>query len=424
MGAYVFDNSWEKERVRLAGLESMLDPGTRRHLDAVGVGAGWTCLEVGGGGGSIVQWLCRRAGAEGKVVATDLDTRFLDALGEPNLEALRHDIVADDLPEAHFDLIHSRLVLEHLPQRDAVLKRLVSALKPGGWIVIEDLDCHGLFAGPARMFRYTNSDAGNGTGQAVRVWQAVIGVLQKAGYDPEYGFHLPREMMALGLQDVGGEVRAPIFSGGSPGVAAHRFTLEHLRESLVATGAVTAEEIDREIAGLDDPRTLCSMPSVLVAAWGRRPEAARPAKGVGAMPRQRATIVDRLKSVPLLEACTAEELDRIATLAEEIEVPAAEVLTHEGEREALFYIVATGTATVTREGRKLATLGPGAFFGEIALLTHGPRTATVTADTAMKLLRLDERHFTALLRDAPTVARKILEGVAKRLGEASAGVAK
>jgi hypothetical protein len=98
MGAYVFDNSWEKERVRLAGLESMLDPGTRRHLDAIGVGAGWTCLEIGGGGGSVVQWLCRRVGEVGKVIATDLDTRFLDALDEPNLEALRHDITADILP--------------------------------------------------------------------------------------------------------------------------------------------------------------------------------------------------------------------------------------------------------------------------------------------------------------------------------------
>lgn len=221
----------------------------------------------------------------------------------------------------------------------------------------------------------------------------------------------------MGLEGVGGEVRAPIFCGGSPGVAAHRFTLEHLRGPLLESGAVTAQELDREIARLDDPRTLCSLPSILVAAWGRRPEATRPAEAVGAMPARRETILDRLKGVPLLEACTAEELDRIATLAEEIEVPAAEVLTHEGEREALFYIVATGTATVTRGGHKLTTLGPGAFFGEVALLTHGPRTATVTADTAMKLLRLDERRFTAMLSDAPTVARKILEGVATRLGE-------
>jgi 2-polyprenyl-3-methyl-5-hydroxy-6-metoxy-1,4-benzoquinol methylase len=416
MGTYVFDNSWEKERVRLSGLEATLDPGTRRHLDAVGVSAGWTCLEVGGGGGSIVQWLCRRVGEAGKVIATDLDTRFLDALAEPNLEALRHDIVTDELPEAHFDLIHSRLVLEHLPQRDSVLKRLVSALKPGGWVVLEDFDCHGLFATPPRMFRYTG---GNGARPAIRVWQAVIGALKNAGYDAEYGFRLPAEMVALGLEEVGGEVRAPIFSGGSPGVAAHRFTLEHLRDRLVGSGAVTREELDREIAGLDDPKTLCSLPSVMVAAWGRRPEAARATKAVGAMPARRATIFDRLKAVPLFEACTAEELNRIATLAQEIEVPAGEILTHEGAREALFYIIATGTATVTRGGRKLTTLGPGTFFGEVALLTHGPRTATVTADTAMRLLRLEAPAFETLLNDAPTVRRKVLEGVAARLGEKS-----
>jgi SAM-dependent methyltransferase len=410
MGAYVFDNSWEKERTRLAGIESMLDSGTRRHLDAVGVSAGWRCLEVGGGGGSIVQWLCRRVGESGSVVATDLDTRFLDALGEPNLQALRHDVRTDALPEAHFDLIHSRLVLEHIPERNDVLRRLVAALRPGGWIVIEDLDCQALFASPPRIYSYTS----NGTRQSLRVWQAVVNVMRQAGYDGDFGYRLPGEFLALGLDEVGGELRAPIFRGGSPGTAAHRFSLEHLRGAILEAG-VPEDELDREIAALDDPRKLFSMPSVLMAAWARRPETARPVKATGAMPPRRETIVDRLRHVPLLEACTAEELNRIATLAEEIEVPAGEVLTHEGEREALFYIVATGTATVTREGKRLTTLGPGAFFGEVALLTHGPRTATVTADTAMKLLRLDERSFTALLTDAPTVSRKILEGVAKRL---------
>jgi hypothetical protein len=248
------------------------------------------------------------------------------------------------------------------------------------------------------------------------VWRAVIGAMQRAGYDGEFGYRLPGELLSLGLDEVGGELRAPIFRGGSPSTAAHRFTLEHLRGSLLELG-VPEPELDQEIAALDDPRMLFSMPSVLMAAWARRPEAARPAKAVGAMPPRRDTIVDRLKHVPLLEACTAEELNRIATLVEEIEVPAGEILTREGAREALFYIVATGTATVSREGRRLTTLGPGAFFGEVALLTHGPRTATVSSDTAMKLLRLDERRFTALLGDAPSVSRKILEGVAKRLGQ-------
>ena len=413
MGAYVFDNSWEKERGRLGGIESTLDPGTRRYLDGVGVAAGWTCLEFGGGGGSIAQWLCRRVGETGKVVATDLDTRFLDALDEPNLEALRHDVATEELPEEQFDLIHSRLVLEHLPDRDAVLKRMVRALKPGGWILIEDGDWHGLLATPPRTFRYPAT----AMAQSIRVGKATMEVLRNAGHDPEYGFRLPGELMAVGLEDVGGELRAPIFPGRSPGTAVFRLTLEHLRGPLVSSGALTGPEIDQEFARLDDPGMLMAL-APIIAAWGRRPGAARPAKAAGAMPARRETILDRLKTVPLLAACTAEELNRIATLADEVEVPAAEILTHEGEREALFYIIATGTATVTRDGRPLATLGPGAFFGEIALLTSGPRTATVTANAAMKLLRLEERGFAALLKDAPTIARNVLEGVAKRLRDA------
>jgi SAM-dependent methyltransferase len=249
---------------------------------------------VGGGGGSIVQWLCRRVGESGSVVATDLDTRFLDALEEPNLRALRHDVRTDALPEAYFDLIHGRLVLEHLPERDDVLRRLVSALRPGGWIVIEDLDTHDLFADPPRIYRY----AGDGTHPSLPVWQAIVRVMQRAGHDGDFGYRLLGELLSLGLDEVGGEVRAPIFCGGSPSVAAHRFTLEHMRGSLLELG-VPEGELAREVAALDDPRGLFSLPSVLMAAWARRPETAR-AEAAGAIPERRETMVDRLGHVPLL----------------------------------------------------------------------------------------------------------------------------
>src|SRR5438093_4258585 len=138
MSTYVFDNSWEKERERLASLESLYDPGTVRRLESVGVGPGWKCLEVGAGAGSIAQWLCERVGAKGKVVATDIDTRFLEVLHEPSLDVRRHNIVTDELPEEEFDLIHGRLLIQHLPDREQILKRLIVALKPGGWLVLED----------------------------------------------------------------------------------------------------------------------------------------------------------------------------------------------------------------------------------------------------------------------------------------------
>ena len=95
---YAFDNVWVNARQRLQGLEQLLDAGTVRYLETLGVAEGWHCLEVGAGGGSVTGWLCRRVGPAGFVMATDLDTRFLEALASPNPDVRRHDIVADDLP--------------------------------------------------------------------------------------------------------------------------------------------------------------------------------------------------------------------------------------------------------------------------------------------------------------------------------------
>jgi 2-polyprenyl-3-methyl-5-hydroxy-6-metoxy-1,4-benzoquinol methylase len=89
---YLVPNAWQRARERLALLEQVRDPGTRRHLDALGVGAGWQCLEVGAGGGSIATWLCEQVGPSGRVVATDLDTRFLETVKCAPLDVWRHDI--------------------------------------------------------------------------------------------------------------------------------------------------------------------------------------------------------------------------------------------------------------------------------------------------------------------------------------------
>ena len=111
MPDYVYDPAWEQERERLAGIEALWDGGTEAVLDGVGLRAGWRCLEVGAGGGSVVEWLCARVGESGQVVATDLDTRFVERLDFPQLEARRHDITSDPLPRRRS--LFSRLVLEH-----------------------------------------------------------------------------------------------------------------------------------------------------------------------------------------------------------------------------------------------------------------------------------------------------------------------
>jgi CRP/FNR family transcriptional regulator, cyclic AMP receptor protein len=125
-----------------------------------------------------------------------------------------------------------------------------------------------------------------------------------------------------------------------------------------------------------------------------------------------------LSEVPLFSACSKRELGRIASLTEQIEVPKGKVLTRQGDTGAECFVIAEGKARATMRGRGSAELGPGSFFGEMSLLDHGPRSATVTADTDMHLLVLNARDFSALVIDIPTVARRIMRTLAERLREA------
>jgi 2-polyprenyl-3-methyl-5-hydroxy-6-metoxy-1,4-benzoquinol methylase len=137
---YLFDHAAKAERERLAAIEAAANPLTIEYLGQIGVGPGWHCLEVGAGAGSIAEWLCHRVGPNGQVVATDLQTRFLERIEAPNLVVRRHDITVDELERETFDLVSSRKVLEHLAVPSAALGRMVAALRPGGWLLAEDSD--------------------------------------------------------------------------------------------------------------------------------------------------------------------------------------------------------------------------------------------------------------------------------------------
>src|SRR5580704_15044729 len=135
---YAFPHGGADERRRLELFAERLDPLTMRRIKALDLAPGARCLEVGGGRGSIARWLCEYAGPAGRVTATDLETGFLSELPLPNLEVLRHDVTSDEFPDRSFDLVHVRAVLMHIPERMAVLRRLVSWLAPGGWLLAED----------------------------------------------------------------------------------------------------------------------------------------------------------------------------------------------------------------------------------------------------------------------------------------------
>jgi CRP/FNR family transcriptional regulator, cyclic AMP receptor protein len=122
-----------------------------------------------------------------------------------------------------------------------------------------------------------------------------------------------------------------------------------------------------------------------------------------------------LSGVSLFSACTRGELGRIASLVDQVEVPEGKILAREGDPGWEFFVVCEGRAKATKRGRKIGSIGPGSFFGEMSLLDEGPRSATVTAETDMQLLVLTYRSFSALIGDNPSVSRKMLRGMAERL---------
>ena len=261
MNNYTFDNAWTAARQRLRGLEQLLDPGSMRHLETLGVGEGWRCLEVGAGAGSLTEWLCRRVGPRGSVLATDLDTRFLETLGFPNLRVQRHDIVSEDPPVHGFDLVLSRMLLGHLPQREKALQRMAAALKPGGWLVCEDGDNT-----PVALL--SPNDEASRTLFA-KVEQAKDQVLAAHGH--RYcGRELYGLLRAAGLAEVRAEGRVPLLYAGTLAAEWKRLSVEQLRGEIVQAGLVSASEIEAYLSLFRLP-DFAAQGFLVMTACGRRP---------------------------------------------------------------------------------------------------------------------------------------------------------
>jgi 2-polyprenyl-3-methyl-5-hydroxy-6-metoxy-1,4-benzoquinol methylase len=255
----------ELARARLAGLSAQFDPVTIRHLAAVGVAAGWHCLEVGAGTGSIARWLAATAGSTGRVVATDIDTQFLDDLPRPPVEVVRHDITGDPLEQDAFDLIHVRAVLQHLPSRREVITRLVTALRPGGVLVLEDI-----VAGEA-LLPVLGRVVSPSSKAAVfaRLMPAMVAGIRAAGGDPEFGLELPAALVAAGLRDVDAELTSRLVRGGSEESAFYTASTQELGPRLVTTGLLHDQELAEPLVFLQDPISRWFSFGML-AAWGWR----------------------------------------------------------------------------------------------------------------------------------------------------------
>jgi SAM-dependent methyltransferase len=263
MTSYIFDNAAEHEtEQRFSSLESLYDPHSKRHLVATGVEPGWRCWEIGGGSGSIGLWLSDRIGLEGHVLVTDIDPRFLAGKGRSNLEVRRHDVGLDPLPDAAFDLIHTRLVLIHVPQREAIIPRLVTALKPGGWLVVEDYDTTLV----DRAFPCANADDAK---TVQKCFGALRTLMEVRGMDMSWGRSLHRRLVASGLANVTAEAHFDFRRGGSPGAQLDKANLCQVRDQLLGERLLTSEELNCLLRRLDDPDFVLAAP-VMFSALGQQ----------------------------------------------------------------------------------------------------------------------------------------------------------
>ncbi|MEU2356717.1 methyltransferase domain-containing protein [Streptomyces misionensis] len=257
---YLLDNRQREAGERFDAFATLFDPTTFRHIEALGIEPGWRCWEVGAGGTSVVSWLAGKVGPAGRVVATDIDTSRLAPAGRPPVEIRVHDVGVQEPPGEGFDLVHARLVLVHVPDRDRALRSMIQALRPGGWLLIEDAD-------PALQPLTCPDESGPEQRLANRLRQGFRGLLAERGADLGYGRRLPRLLREAGLHEVEGDGFFPMTSPACTALEAA--TVRQIRDRLIDAGLATAEEIEQHLANVEaGGMDLTTAP--MISAWGRK----------------------------------------------------------------------------------------------------------------------------------------------------------
>lgn len=255
-GDYTLDNAQQEAATRMRVLEELYDTPTFAQFDAIGVGPGWRCWEVGAGGGSAAAALAARGAT---VTVTDTDLRWLSEQARQAGVVLRHDVTTDE-PFPGMDLIHARLVASHLPTWPQVLPRLVAALAPGGWLVLEELD---------PMTDYQPAPATATDVLVNRVGRAFTAVLASRGGQPQLGRRLRRQLDAAGLEATTSYGLVVEGRGGEPVAELMAANVAQTAPLLAAQG-ITGPELAAYTAALANPGQYLNMPTFWLAR-GRKP---------------------------------------------------------------------------------------------------------------------------------------------------------
>ncbi len=256
MNAYVLSHNLRGERQRLALMSELLDPTEREQILRLGLQPGWRCLEVGCGNGSIAQWLAAQVGPSGHVVASDLEISCIARPESPCLEVRQLDIVQGPVEQAHYDLVVTRALLHHLPSPRQALQRMMSALSPGGILLVTEPDMLPATAAEPESLR--------------KFWQGWFRWAEASGIDYFVGGKIAPLMDSLGLSDVAAEGRAVQFNGGSAWAVYWLETMRELRAKLAESGHISDDLFAEFYLHFQDPHYWTSTIN-FVAAWGRKP---------------------------------------------------------------------------------------------------------------------------------------------------------
>jgi len=235
-------------------------------LERAGLEAGMKVLEIGSGGGDLAFDIARIVGAAGQVLGTDIDQAKLDLASceaaELNLSNINFQLanIAESAPASQFDLVHTRFVLTHLTDPVQALKHVHAALRPGGTVVVEDIDFSGYFCYPdcAALWQYV---------------QLYTETTRRRGVDANIGPRLPSLLAQAGFENIQVNIVQPAGFDGEVKLITP-LTMENIADAVIAEGLATAEEIDRIVAELyafaNMPGTLGSTPRIF-EAWGSQP---------------------------------------------------------------------------------------------------------------------------------------------------------
>lgn len=248
----------DPEKVRLERIAALTDPATIRYLEQIGVREGWFCAEVGAGAGSIARWLSNRVGHFGKVHAIDIEPSYMAGVTAPNLEVRQQDISKDPLDEGTYDLVHCKILLMHLADRERVLGQFVRALKPGGYLLVEEADIRSIQRVDPPSPLLTRAAA------------ALETFFYFGGADPGYGMKLLPAVRRTGLKVLGTDCQLTAVQAGTPEAQTITMSLAKLAPMIVTAGLMGQKEVEAAFNQLEQPSETVIYTPVTVSVWGQR----------------------------------------------------------------------------------------------------------------------------------------------------------